>query len=860
MSTKQMQNRVWLSLAIASSIPLVTPLSTTAQIIPDNSLGAESTQVSPLQPINGTPSYLIDNGAIRGSNLFQSLQGFSVPSGEGAYFANPAGIETILMRVTGNTASNVDGTIGVLGNADLFVLNPAGLQFGPNARLDLSGSFLGTTATDFEFADGTVFGTSPAVMASPLLGIDVPLGLQFGQSPAAIDFQGMGHRRASSTPTQIGPLVTYAPYGGLAVNPNQTLALVGGDLNFSGAVLQAPGGRIELGSVAQSGPVELQANGQGWAIAYPALQNFGKINLGQSSIVEVGGLSQGNIQLQGGQIEIKEGSQIVGENFGPQATGDISVQASESLSITGTLPQLQLPTSIRQDNFSSGEGGTIRVQTPQLQVEDGASLFSLNFGSGSGSDVMINSDQMSVTGYDPISPEQFARVGTLATASGQGGNLQVTTHTLDVLDGGLLGTINALNGSGGGNVNVQADHIQVQGFSPGPLFSTIGANNIAYAGGSGDLEITTQTLVLRENGLVATSSISAGDAGRLEVNASQSIEIDGSLRDSTLLGVNANSFGTAISSSITPPTAALQALFGLPEIPSGAGGDLLINTPTLLLRNAGLASVTNLGIGSAGQLRINANEIILGNNAELSAFSLSGNGGNVDITAQQLLLFDGSDILAAAFALSNTGNGGNIKIDADLIAGFENSNIIASASLGRGGNIGISTQAIIGLKFSPQFTPGSDINASSRFGVSGNVQVDSIVDPPNSEVPDLDVTLVDPDQLIGLGCELQDEQQLTVSGKGGLLAGPTHSLQSLTTWSDDRFSDAPLQAHAPQDAHQLNAASPQAILPIEATGWTSLTNGQTQLQTQYIAQQREPSKLSCRPDTVERSPLATTFK
>jgi filamentous hemagglutinin family protein len=78
-------------------------------------------------------------------------------NGQRVYFANPIGIENIFSRVTGNNVSNILGTLGVNGNANLFLLNPNGIIFGSNARLDINGSFLATTAHSFQFPGGTQF-------------------------------------------------------------------------------------------------------------------------------------------------------------------------------------------------------------------------------------------------------------------------------------------------------------------------------------------------------------------------------------------------------------------------------------------------------------------------------------------------------------------------------------------------------------------------------------------------------------------------------------------------------------------------------------------------------------------------------
>lgn len=150
-----------------------------AQIVPDDTLGGERSQINRNATVRGRLGDRIDGGAIRGVNLFHSFQEFNVNTGQRVYFSNPTGIENILSRVTGNTISDINGTLGVDGAANLFLLNPNGIVFGPNARLDISGSFVGSTGDRFTFGDGSEFSaTNP--QAPPLLTMRVPVGLQYG--------------------------------------------------------------------------------------------------------------------------------------------------------------------------------------------------------------------------------------------------------------------------------------------------------------------------------------------------------------------------------------------------------------------------------------------------------------------------------------------------------------------------------------------------------------------------------------------------------------------------------------------------------------------------------------------------------
>lgn len=216
------------SQAIAFSLPVK------AQVIPDNTLGAESSVVTLSVPNRrgdlgrSSNSFLIEGGAIRESNLFHSFQEFNINRGQQVNFNNPDGIANIFSRVTGSNASQIFGKLGVNGNANLFLINPNGIIFGEGANINVNGSFLASTANSIIFGDGNSF--SAVNPEAPLLTISIPVGLQLGNNPQAIN-------------ARRGTINT------------ENATLIGGYLNLERTTTKAPGGRIQLSSFADGGTI-----------------------------------------------------------------------------------------------------------------------------------------------------------------------------------------------------------------------------------------------------------------------------------------------------------------------------------------------------------------------------------------------------------------------------------------------------------------------------------------------------------------------------------------------------------------------------------------------------------------------------
>jgi filamentous hemagglutinin family protein len=141
-----------LLIGLALSMMLLWPAQGRAEVATDGTLGGKVRLTGKDVTV---PARL---GQIRGQNLFHSFERFGVPTKGRVTFTGPDGLKNVIGRVTGGERSSIDGTLASkIQGADLWLLNPAGILFGPHARLQVPGSFHASTADELRFADGAVF-------------------------------------------------------------------------------------------------------------------------------------------------------------------------------------------------------------------------------------------------------------------------------------------------------------------------------------------------------------------------------------------------------------------------------------------------------------------------------------------------------------------------------------------------------------------------------------------------------------------------------------------------------------------------------------------------------------------------------
>lgn len=746
----------WMPLPIVAQT--VVAQTIVAQITPDASLGAEPSRLSPTNTIEG--------GARRGANLFHSFSEFNINEGQRIDFANPAGVDRIFARMTGGTRSQILGTLGVLGSADLFLLNPSGITFGANARLDVRGSFIASTADRVAFDNGFAFSTT-SPQAPPLLTISAPIGLQILSTPGSLV-------NRSRTVDATGKVV------GLQVPTGKTIAFVGGDIALEGGYLTAESGRAELGALA-SGEVRLTPIASGWQLSYPENQSLRDIQLTQAGRVTIAGNGNDTIQVQARRISLSGGSQFDANTTGSLNGGTLLIKASDSIDLSGQVPDSTSPSGFLARTGGTGKAGTINVSTRQLRVLDRALITTDTRNAGDSGDINIQAtDLVEVAGSDDTIA---TNIGTEAqpNSSGNSGNLTIQAAKVIVRDGGQLSTSSFGSGNSGILTIVATDSVDVSGVNPADTFSSVIAaqSDQTSTGFGGNLSITTKRLTIRDGAFVSASNRGLGRAGNLEINATESVKVSG----------------------VSP----------------------IVDYPTYL-------QIDGLGRGGAGDLRITTPFFQVSDGAIVTASSIFGEGGNIIINAGTVLIRRGGQIISDAdpsanafprpdITIPSTANGGSTIINSDNLLLLENSSITANAVQGQGGNVLIRTQGFFRL-------PTSQITASSEFGVNGVVDIQTPDVDPSRGLVSLPVNLLDASRQISQRCAATARQnRFAIVGRGGLPANPVDPLQDQSIWQDLQPINASQTTRNRSTQAKPTAQSTTETSIVEAQGWVKAPDG-----------------------------------
>lgn len=737
--------------------------SVEAQLIPDNTLGAESSVVTPLDGLRR-----VDGGAMRGINLFHSFLEFNVSNGGSVYFANPTRIENILTRVTGSNSSNILGMLGVLGNANLFLINPNGIYFGPNSRLDVSGSFLATTADGIQLGDGGYFSAT-----------DIPGSQLLSVQPGALFTNALRNWTA-----QINN------QGDLGVGAGQTLTLLA-DETINSGFLTAPGGTVRvLGdrvTLLSPGRIDVSSPfGGGTVLIGGDYQGRGTTPTARETVVGLGvtinadGLNTGD----GGRV-------ILWSDESTEFFGSISARGGEWGGNGGFVEVSGLETLNFQGNVDTlapnGNPGMLLLDPTNITVINGAGTFtdltqvdntadpdigantidvalinnaatnvtlqatnninfdavinmttpSVGLAAQAGNDIAVN-QSISTTGGavtldagGNIALNNGAEINTFPTGGGTGGNV--------TFNAGSSVTLNANSRISTGfpdinaPIDTQAGNISIIGRDRVSLTnSTVNAssfNTTRDVNNFTTVEIAApQGSVFLDNSVVSAANQNSGFAGDVNISGRDTVSIiNGSEvlsnghRGRIFIG-SASDFPNSISPNRVEiaSQSRLIATNGTTGAPAGStitAGDIVINALNEISLNQSVVSTLTERRGDAGRIvfRSEAGDILLNNSLISSEVMNSGIGdaGIVGIFANSLTARR-SNIAAGT---SGQGDAGGILIEVGdsvfLSDGTTLRSNVEQRGMGDGGLVSVEASSLT-------MTGGSQIQ-SAVFRAENNI-------------------------------------------------------------------------------------------------------------------------------------------
>ncbi|MEM8831144.1 MAG: filamentous hemagglutinin N-terminal domain-containing protein, partial [Cyanobacteria bacterium P01_G01_bin.19] len=724
---------------------------------------------------------MIGGGLQQGENLFHSFERFNVEAGATVLFQDP-GVSNILGRVTGNQASEILGTLGVSGgDANLFLINPNGIIFGENSSLDLNGSFLATTADAIRFGEQGLLDTTPNEI--PLLTIN-PSALSFTDGNQGVI------RNESVAPAGADLSGLEETASGLRVPDGKSFLLVGGDVIFDGGRVNAFGGRVDLGGLANAGEIQLSFSDTDEGkidLSFPEQLQRANILLTDKALINVPASDGGDIKIHASNISIENGSILragIGANLGNSNSkaGNIILDATENLEIANsTLITNQVAPG------GLGNGGNININSGSLEIFDKSRVQTVTFGNGDAGEIEIKVPNSSVEISDESGIVSVVGLidldGMKIFGVGNGGDIQIESKNVVIKNKSIIDASTSGQGDAGnisilsnGNINLSLDS---------GIRSVIDEDAV---GDAGNIQIEANNVFLSRGSQLTAAVIGRGKGGNISLDIFNSLNITGfdeaeGRSSGIITATQSDAFGQAGSIQIDSEDFQIAegAIITSQTLNESDGGNITIDASSFSAIDGGQVVTSAASSGNAGDINIEASDNILlsgsdnnfanrlaefgeetvGNEAPgNSGFfanvrsEASGEGGNINVAAGQLDINDSAEINVSA---EGTGGAGSLSIDAQDVT-LDVGSLTAETRVGSQGNVSLNGLDTLLLRNNSQITTNasesaiggditissdgivlldnSDITANAVEGQGGNIQITTqgIFQEPDSEI------------------------------------------------------------------------------------------------------------------------------
>ncbi|NJM67483.1 MAG: filamentous hemagglutinin N-terminal domain-containing protein [Acaryochloris sp. RU_4_1] len=523
------------------------------------------------------------------------------------------------------------------------------------------------------------------------------------------------------------------------------------------------------------------------------------------------------------------------------ATLDTSGEFGGAIQLYGRRITIDSESNLLADTLGRQSGKTLKINASESLKLSAYSFFSTAaFSNGRGGDIDIQTPKLivqnseirtstegigdagSITIDAPNSVEVSGKQSAIATKSfslqenaGDAGDIEITTDKLIVSDRGRINA-NTDGPGNAGNISIKSDtFVHLTDLDSGLFSETNGT------GRGGNINIFTPFFNITNGATVDVRTTADGEGGNIFVKANSFEAGNGSQLLTTTLGDgDAGDITLKVRDTLTL-TGSNSGLFAntTPES-TGDAGSIFIDPQTMTIQDGASISVDTQGTGEGGNIDLQAGNLRL-DRGIISAKSTIGTGGNIKLTIEDLLLLQNNSQISAT--ASNDGNGGNITIDTDLLVALENSDITANAFRGRGGNIQITARGLF-------LSPDSEITASSELGIDGVVDINTPESDPTDKLSELPET-IEPPQEVAQGCrpgQALGNSRFVNVGRGGLPPGPNEPNTAVAVWQDLRpyhLRNSDSSASAVDTNTSSTQAPTQRTKLFEAKSWTKDSQG-----------------------------------
>ena len=445
---------------LAATGAFLTAEMASAQSLPPSVRTPQADKTLGTQVSGNGNNFNITGGLNRGQTLFHSFKDFSIPTGGAANFNNPAGTRDIISRVTGNLFSDINGTLNSNG-ANFLLINPNGVVFGPNAKLNVGKAFAASTASGVDLIDGQgrqlTFGTNPNGDA-PLLKIN-----------PNVFFNVSRLNMGASVPNNPG----IVNYGKLQTNnDSQYIGLIGGNVTldgkYGGGKIFAPGGRIDLGGLNSAGTVSTDAQGlvfggNGLVRGDVLLTNDALVTARANGILGTVNPFFSNLAFTGSNINInannlnvinsgaKSNTGFAAIDNGLEQNSGVKTQPAGNININTTgqvnLDNANIKNTLRPG--AEGKIGDININANSLSLINKSIISSRTSGKGNAGDInIINANSLSLINDSDIS------TGNLF-GEGDAGDININANSLSLINSSDISTSNTFGKGDAGNINIK---------------------------------------------------------------------------------------------------------------------------------------------------------------------------------------------------------------------------------------------------------------------------------------------------------------------------------------------------------------------------------------------------------------------